>query len=97
MSEIYNRKLINAVRELVEAVVILNCLPDEGDEAPLNEHRSAARSFDVLREILAEPELSSLHEWAEKLLKHADGFDPDEQWWLDCQQWLHRNVQRRKG
>jgi hypothetical protein len=82
-----NRKLINAVRELVEAVVILNCFVDEADEALLNEQRTIARAFGVLREILAEPELSSLHKWAEKLLKHADGFDADEQWWFDFAQW----------
>jgi hypothetical protein len=89
-----NRKLINAVRELVEAVVILNCFVDEADEAPLNEQRTIARSFDVLREILAEPELSSLHKWAEDLLKHADDFDADEQWWFDFQQWKNDLLRR---
>jgi hypothetical protein len=90
-----NRKLINAVRELVEAVVILNCLVDEADEALLNEHRTVARAFDVLREILAEPELSSLHKWAEKLLKHADDFDADEQWFFDFQQWKDDFLRRK--
>ena len=75
--------------------MILNCLIDEADEAPLNEHRSVARAFDVLREILAEPELSSLHKWAERLLKHADGFDADEQWWFDLQQWINRLLRRK--
>jgi hypothetical protein len=68
-----NQKVIDAVRMLVEAVLVEHCLPVGGDEGVWNEEHTVDCALAVLREIRAAQELSSLHSWADKRLSaHAD-------------------------
>jgi len=68
-----NPKLVGAVRELVEAVLVEHCLPVAGDEGLWNEAHTVDCVLAVLREIRAAQELSSLHSWADdRLSAHVD-------------------------
>jgi hypothetical protein len=60
-----DKDLIEAVKQLVDAVGTEHCIPIEGDEALMNEQRTVERARAVLRKVRAMPELSSLHSWAE--------------------------------
>jgi hypothetical protein len=62
---------INAVCELVAAVLVEHCLP-VGTEGHLNEEHTVECALIVLRKIRAAPELSSLHSWADRLLANPD-------------------------
>ena len=66
-------KLVDAVRQLVEAVLVEHCLPVAGDEGLWNEEHTIDCALAVLTEIRAAEELSSLHNWADvRLSAHAD-------------------------
>ena len=70
--------VFNALRNLIEAVLIEHCLPC-GTEGMYNEGRTVSCAIDALRKIRAAPEFSSLHNWADKRLAahkdDADGYD----------------------
>jgi hypothetical protein len=70
---IMNPKLVGAVRELVDAVLVEHCLPVAGNEGLWNEAHTVDCVLAVLREIRAAQELSSLHSWADdRLSAHTD-------------------------
>jgi hypothetical protein len=71
---------LDAVRELVEAVLVEHCLPVCGDEACVNEEHTLDCALAVLKEIRMAPELSSLHSWTERRLSEHGG---DRYKWSD--------------
>lgn len=67
-----NRKLVEAIRVLVDATLVAQCMPVIA-EGRLNEEHCVICALDLLRKIRAGPELSPLHGWAERRLRdHAD-------------------------
>jgi hypothetical protein len=67
--------VVNALRNLIEAVLIEHCLPCE-TEGMYNEGHTISCALDALRKIRAAPEFSSLHSWADKrLAAHGDEAD----------------------
>jgi len=70
-----NRKFVEAVRTLVDAVLTEHCVPLEGDDALFHEEFAVKAALAVLKEIRASHEHSSLHGWADKrLLDHGDAY-----------------------
>lgn len=90
-----DKKLIYAIRNLVDAVVIEHCVCEGGDEALLAEEYSTKAALALLREIRASQELSSLHKWADKrLLDHGDAYATS---WEDILLQMNAWIERRRG
>ena len=91
----WNPEFVDAVRKLVDAVLIEHCLP-VGTEGQLNEEHTVNCALNVLREIRAAQELSSLHRWAGTRL---DAHAGDEDHWSrdpTLIEWLRDLMSRRK-
>jgi hypothetical protein len=68
-----NRKLIEAIRALVDATLTAQCIPIDGDDGIIHEMHTVVCALDVVKQIRAEPELSKLHAWADHRLRaHAN-------------------------
>ena len=71
---------LDAIRKLVEAVLVEHCIPVTRDEGCVNEEHTLDCALAVLEEIGATPELSSLHGWTERRLSEHGG---DRYKWSD--------------
>jgi hypothetical protein len=70
--------VLDAVRELVDAVLTEHCLPTD-TEGVWNEQHTIRCTLEVLRKICDTQDLSSLHDWAAtRLVVHAGDVATDE-------------------
>ena len=90
-----NRDFVDATRELVEAVIIAQCLPNNGD--CIEEMRTVHCAIAVLKIIRASPELASLHKWADRILaEHGDQMPMNEveDTEAELRQWVENVIRR---
>jgi hypothetical protein len=78
-----NRDLVEAIRALVDATLVVQCTPVLA-EGHLHEEHCVVCALDLLKKICVEPEFSGLRSWAEQRLRdHADDDNETMDTWPD--------------